>query len=71
MFPKVPCALLSKNPLRHLKFYGPGAIVASVTNGGGETPSLRRDAISHFVLLWCFTWVACSKGFESIPAYVS
>ena len=65
MFPDVPRALLSRNPLRHLKFYGPGAIVASVTIGGGETVfASRGGAIFGYALLWCFVLGGVLKGIQ-------
>jgi len=65
MFPDVPSALLSKNPLRHLKFYGPGAIIASVTIGGGETVfASRGGAIFGYALLWCFVLGGVLKGIQ-------
>lgn len=65
MFPDVPRALLSKNPFRHLKFYGPGAIVASVTIGGGETVfASRGGAIFGYALLWCFVLGGVLKGIQ-------
>ena len=47
-----------------LKIFGPGAIIASVTIGSGETvfPS-RSGAIFGYSLLWCFVLGTVIKGF--------
>ena len=48
-----------------LKIFGPGAIIASVTIGSGETvfPS-RNGAIFGYALLWCFVLGTFIKGFQ-------
>ncbi|MGH9319715.1 MAG: Nramp family divalent metal transporter [Vicinamibacteria bacterium] len=64
-FPPAPEALRSRNPLRHLKFYGPGAIIASVTIGSGETVfASRGGAIFGYSLLWCFLLGAVLKAVQ-------
>ena len=64
-FPEVPAALKSKNPLHHLKFYGPGAIIASVTIGSGETVfASRGGAIFGYALIWCFLLGAVLKAIQ-------
>ena len=57
-----PKALISTNPLRWLRFFGPGAILASVTVGSGEIlfPS-RGGAIFGFKILWVILFVALLK----------
>jgi Mn2+/Fe2+ NRAMP family transporter len=58
----VPSDLRSRNWLRYLKFYGPGAIIASVTIGTGETVfAARGGAIFGYALIWCFTLGALLK----------
>ncbi len=59
---EVPGALKSGNPLKWLRFFGPGAILASVTIGSGETifPS-RGGAIFGYPLLWIILVVAVLK----------
>jgi hypothetical protein len=58
----IPEALKSPNPMKWLRFFGPGAIVASVTIGSGETifPS-RGGSIFGFSLLWIILVVAVLK----------
>ncbi len=64
-FPPVPKELRSKNPLGYLKFYGPGAIIASVTVGGGETIfASRGGAIFGFALIWCILLVSALKAVQ-------
>ena len=48
-----------------MKIFGPGAIIASVTIGSGETvfPS-RNGAIFGYSLLWCFALGTIIKGFQ-------
>lgn len=50
-----PAALWSRNPLAWFRFFGPGAIVASVTVGSGEIvfPS-RGGALFGYQLLWIY-----------------
>ena len=50
-----PDGLRSRNPLGWLRFFGPGAIIASVTIGSGELifPS-RGGALFGYQLLWIF-----------------
>ena len=57
-----PAALWSRNPLAWFRFFGPGAIVASVTVGSGEIvfPS-RGGALFGYQLLWIFPAVALLK----------
>ena len=57
-----PPALLSRNPLHWFRFFGPGAIVASVTIGSGEIifPS-RGGSMFGYRLLWVFLVVALMK----------
>lgn len=57
-----PRALISRNPLQWFRFFGPGAIVASVTIGSGELifPS-RGGSIFGYQLLWIFLVVGFFK----------
>ena len=50
-----PSGLISRNPMQWLRFFGPGAIVASLNIGSGEVlfPS-RSGAIFGYQLLWIF-----------------
>jgi natural resistance-associated macrophage protein len=57
-----PQALLSRNPLKWVKFFGPGAIVASVTIGSGEVFfSSRGGTIFGYRILWILLAVALLK----------
>ncbi len=65
-FPPVPEELRSRNPLRYLKFYGPGAIIASVTIGSGETVfASRGGAIFGYALVWCLVLVSALKAIQA------
>lgn len=57
-----PQVLLSKNPIHWLRFFGPGAIIASVTIGSGELlfPS-RGGALFGYRILWLFAIFAFMK----------
>ena len=57
-----PRPLLTRNPLRWLQFFGPGAVIASLTIGSGELvfPS-RIGAMFGYKLLWIFPLVALMK----------
>lgn len=60
--PPTPRSLLSRNPLQWFRYFGPGAVVASVTIGSGEIifPS-RGGSIFGYRLLWVFVVVAFLK----------
>ncbi len=65
-FPPVPQELRSGNPIRYLKFYGPGAIIASVTIGSGETIfASRAGAIFGYALVWCLLLVSALKAIQA------
>ncbi len=50
---------------RTLKYFGAGAIVASVTIGSGETLfASRGGAVFGYSLLWCFFFGALMKGIQ-------
>ena len=57
-----PPGLISRNPLGWLRFFGPGAVLASLTIGSGEVlfPS-RGGAIFGYRLLWIFLLVSVLK----------
>ena len=57
-----PAALIRRNPVRWLAFFGPGAIVASVNIGSGEIffPS-RNGAIFGYRVLWVLLLIAILK----------
>jgi len=61
-----PDALSKNNPVKWLRFFGPGAIIASCTIGSGEVLfSSRGGAIFGYHILWIFLlaslmkWVLC------------
>ena len=61
-----PDALWSNNPAKWLRFFGPGAIIASCTIGSGEVLfSTRGGSIFGYHILWVFIlaslmkWVLC------------
>ena len=64
-----PRPLLTRNPLRWLQFFGPGAVIASLTIGSGELlfPS-RLGAMFGYRMLWLFPAVALLKW---VMAYCS
>ncbi len=50
---------------RSLKYFGAGAIMASVTIGSGETLfASRAGALFGYALLWCFAGGAVMKGIQ-------
>lgn len=54
-YPELSEALKRRGPLSILLLFGPGAIIASVTIGSGETVfASRGGAIFGYTLLWCF-----------------
>ena len=57
-----PSSLFSRNPLKWFRFFGPGAILASVTIGSGELifPS-RGGAMFGYNLLWIFLVISLMK----------
>ena len=57
-----PRALIRANPVLWLRFFGPGAIVASLTLGSGETLfASRGGTIFGYRILWVFLGVAFLK----------
>ena len=54
---------------RLLSFFGPGAIIACVTIGSGETVfAARGGAIYGYTMLWCFVVGALCKGVQLYSA---
>ena len=54
-YPDIPEELKSRKLVTLLRFFGPGAIIASVTIGSGETVfASRGGALFGYALLWCF-----------------
>src|SRR6266508_7037007 len=60
--PPLPLALQSRNPLAWMTFFGPGAVIASLTIGAGELIfSSRAGALFGYRLLWFFLLVLVLK----------
>src|SRR5256885_14815679 len=58
----LPTALCSRNPLRWVTIFGPGAVIASLTIGSGELIfSSRGGALFGYRLLWFFLLVLLLK----------
>jgi len=64
-YPELPPEVRDISLWGMMKIFGPGAIIASVTIGSGETvfPS-RSGAIFGYSLLWCFVLGTVIKGFQ-------
>ena len=55
LYPPLPESLQRGGARAMLKFFGPGAIIASVTIGSGETVfASRGGAVFGYAMLWCF-----------------
>ncbi|MBN1851929.1 MAG: Nramp family divalent metal transporter [Pirellulales bacterium] len=65
IYPPLTDDLKSGMSWRSLKYFGAGAIIASVSIGSGETFfAARSGAIFGYALLWCFVGGACMKGIQ-------
>ncbi len=68
-YPPVPTDLSGRLNWRMLKYFGAGAIIASVTIGSGETLfASRGGAIFGYALLWCFVGGTIMKGIQVYSA---
>ena len=64
-YPDLTAELRDRSLLGALKIFGPGAIIASVTIGNGETIfASRGGAIFGYTLMWCFVLGAAIKFFQ-------
>lgn len=64
-FPEPPPELRKHNWLKLFAFFGPGAIMASVTIASGETLfASRGGAIFGYTILWCLLAGAIMKGVQ-------
>ncbi len=64
-YPEITDTLKSRNILTMLKFFGPGAIIASLTIGSGETLfASRGGAVFGYSLIWAFLISAIMKGVQ-------
>lgn len=62
-YPEPPAILGSFNLKTALAFFGPGAIMASITIGSGETVfASRGGAVFGYTILWAFVLGAIMKG---------
>lgn len=68
-FPDLAPELTSRRALDFLKFFGPGAIIASVTIGSGETVwASRSGAIFGYSLFWAFSLFCLTKAIQVYTA---
>jgi len=64
-YPELDPELKGGFNFRMLKYFGAGAIIASVTIGSGETFfASRGGAVFGYALLWCFVGGALMKGIQ-------
>jgi len=64
-FPPIPSQLETSNIFTNLKYFGPGAIIASMTIGSGETIfASRGGAVFEYTILWCFILGTLMKGIQ-------
>lgn len=68
-FPEPPQDLKDGKFMELIKYFGPGAILASVTIGSGEVFfAARGGAVFGYVMLWTFIWSAIFKGIMTYSA---
>ena len=68
-FPELAPELRSRRALDFLKFFGPGAVIASVTIGSGETVwASRSGAIFGYTMFWAFSLFCLTKGVQVYTA---
>ena len=68
-FDAPPAALSNPSVRTILKFFGPGAVIASVTIGSGETLfASRTGAIFGYTLLWFVVLCTICKGVQVYTA---
>ncbi len=68
-FPELAPALRSRKAMDFLKFFGPGAVIASVTIGSGETVwASRSGAIFGYAMFWAFSLFCLTKGLQVYTA---
>lgn len=68
-FPELAPELRSRRVMDFLKFFGPGAIIASVTIGSGETVwASRSGAIFGYSMFWAFSLFCLTKGVQVYTA---
>lgn len=68
-YPEPPQDLKDGKFMELLKYFGPGAILASITVGSGEVFfAARGGAVFGYVMLWTFIWSAIFKGVMTYSA---
>lgn len=68
-YPAPTPQLLDRSLWSSLRYFGPGAIIACVTIGSGETVfASRSGAIYGYTMLWCFTAGALCKALQVYSA---
>ncbi|MCE2438568.1 MAG: Nramp family divalent metal transporter [Candidatus Latescibacteria bacterium] len=68
-FPELAPELSSRRVMDFLKFFGPGAVIASVTIGSGETVwASRSGAIFGYAMFWAFSLFCLTKGVQVYTA---
>ena len=64
-YPALPEAVKGGSFFRHMAFFGPGAIIACVTIGSGETVfASRGGAVFGYAIAWVFIMSAIFKGVQ-------
>ena len=64
-YPDVPAHLAETKGLGLIKYFGPGAIIASLTIGSGEPVfASRSGAVFGYAVLWLLLLTAIAKGFQ-------
>ena len=64
-YPELPPELVQPRFSTLVKYFGPGAIIASITIGSGETLfASRSGAIFEFSLLWLYLLATLGKGLQ-------
>ena len=68
-YPELAPALRSRKISDFFKFFGPGAIIASVTIGSGETVwASRSGAVFGYAMFWAFSLFCITKGIQVYSA---
>ncbi|AWT59606.1 MAG: hypothetical protein DF168_00798 [Candidatus Moanabacter tarae] len=68
-YPQLAPELRSRKISHFLTFFGPGAIIASVTIGSGETVwASRSGAIFGYAMFWAFSLFCITKGVQVYSA---
>ncbi len=69
MYPEVPAALAGRLNWRMLRYFGAGAVLASVTIGSGETlMASRGGSVFGYTVLWAVLAAVATKGIQVYTA---